>query len=102
MYRSYDAENGIPPRIYRTPSEIRDDIKGISRLIKETVSMLNIRELLLNILMSERKDSPESLIPELEAAISEAKEAYSRLEDLREELNLLEEELKEAKWLIRG
>ena len=100
MYRTFDTKNGIPPRIYRTPAEIKTDIQKISLRIKETSSMLNIRELLINILMSERADSPENLIPELEEAIAEARWALDSLHKLKEELDSLEEELGEVKWLF--
>ena len=100
MYRTFDTANGIPSRIYRTPTEIRCDIYKIASRIKETSSMLNIREMLVNILMSERADSPERLIPELKEAILEASEALDSLKELKEELNSLEEELMEVRWLF--
>lgn len=100
MYRTFDTENGTPPRIYRTPAEIKSDIQKISFKIKETSSMLNIREMLVNILMSEHADSPEKLIPELEDAISEARWALDSLNNLKEELDSLEDELKEVRWLF--
>ena len=100
MYRTFDTANGIPARIYRTPAEIKTDIQKISFKIKETSSMLNIRELLINILMSERADSPDKLIPELEEAIAEARWALDSLNKLKEELDSLEDELREVKWLF--
>ena len=100
MYRTFDTENGIPAKIYRTPAEIKSDIMKISVQIKETTSMLNIRDMLLNILMSERLDSPEKLIPELEDTIAEARQALDSLRNLNEELNSLEEELMEVRWLF--
>ena len=100
MYRSFDTVNGIPARIYRTPEEIKRDIRAISVRIEETSSMLNIREMLVNILMSERKESPEKLVLELGDAIDEAREALSMLNGLKQELDLLEEELGEVRWLF--
>ena len=100
MYRTFDTENGIPAKIYRTPAEIKSDIMKISVQIKEKTSMLNIRDMLLNILMSERLDSPEKLIPELEDTITEARQALDSLRNLNEELNSLEEELMEVRWLF--
>lgn len=101
MYRSYDTVNGIPPRIYRTPGEIRRDISEISEKIEATSEMLNIRALLVDMLMSERSDSPEKLIPDLEEAISEAREALVNMKRLKDELTSLEEELGEVKCLGR-
>ena len=100
MYRTFDTANGIPPRIYRSPEEIKRDMRAISVRIEETSSMLNIRELLINILMSERANCPEKLIPELEEAIIEARFALETLTGLKEELDLLEEELGEVRWLF--
>lgn len=100
MYKNYDVENGIPARIYRNPKEIRGDIEAIKLKIEETGAMLNIREMLLNILLSDKRNSPEALIPELEDAILVAREAVDELSDLREELSSLEEELGEVKWLL--
>lgn len=100
MYRNCDSVNGIPARLYREPCEIRDDIKAITLKIEETSSMLNIRELLLNILMSERASLPEKIIPELWDAINEANLALSSLRELKEELDSLEDELREVRWLL--
>ena len=101
MYRGYDMTNGIPPRIYRTPREIRWDISEISQKIEETNDMLNIRALLVDILVSDRADAPETLIPDLEEAIGEARCALGSLKRLNEELSLLEEELEEARCRVR-
>ena len=92
--------NGLPPRIYRSPQEIRSDIRDISSKIRESSEMLNIRSLLTELLMSERSDSPERLIPELEGTIEEASLALARMRELSEELSLLEEELSEVRWQI--
>ena len=100
MYRTFDTVNGMPASIYRTPAEIKDDIRKISYAIKETSSMLNIRDLLVNILTSEFADKPERLIPELEEAISEARWALDSLNKLKEELDSLEDELQEVRWLF--
>ena len=99
MYRTYDMVNGIPPRIYRTPSEIRRDIDEISSKIKETNLKLNLRALVIDIISCERESTPEKLIGELEVAITEAREALSELENLHSELSALEAELGELKWL---
>ena len=93
MFKSFDMKNGLPPRLYRTPGEIKRDIENISRKIEETNEMLNIRSLITEILLSERRDSPDKLIPELETVIYEAREALDSLKRLNEELLMLEEEL---------
>lgn len=101
MVATYDYVNGYPPRIYREPAEIRRDIARITQMIDETSAMLNIRALLIDILSHDRADKPESLIPDLELAIEDAKEALSRMNSLKEELSLLEEELEEVKWILK-
>ena len=100
MYRTFDTVNGIPASIYRTPAEIKEDIRKISVSIKETSAMLNIRDLLVNILTSELASKPEKLIPELEDAIAEARWALDSLSKLKEELDSLEDELQEVRWLF--
>lgn len=97
MYRTYDSKNGIGPRIYRSPSEIKKDIKKIGEEIDETLSMINIRSLLIDILSGDNAASPEKLIPDLEEAITEAREALGKLRGLKEELCMLEEELEETR-----
>jgi hypothetical protein len=99
MYRTYDMVNGIPPRIYRTPAEIRRDIDEISSKIKETNLKLNLRALVIDIISCDKGSTPEALIAELESAIAEAREALSELQSLHGELSALEAELGELKWL---
>ncbi len=101
MVRSYDSANGLPPRIYRETSEIRNDIRQISDKIQRTGDMLNIRALLVDLIASEICDEPEKIIPELEGAISEAREALYHLNSLKEELSELESELGDARCLLR-
>jgi hypothetical protein len=100
MYRTYDSNNGIGPRIYRNPSEIKTDIKKIGMEIDETLSMINIRSLLIDILSGDNAASPEKLIPDLEEAIYEAKDALNKLRGLKEELCMLEEELEETRCKV--
>ena len=100
MYKRADVENGIPARIYRNPKEIKRDISDISFRIKEINSMLNIRDMLLDILIKDEENTPEKLVVELEEALSFAKVAMDELTELEEELSELEEELSEVKWLL--
>lgn len=100
MYKGYDMANGLPPRIYRHPDEIRSDILRITDKIRETNSMLNIRSLLIDIIADRREKTCEGLISDLEEALHEAKVALVGLRALEEELSQLREELEEAKCLI--
>ena len=100
MYRSYDNAFGTPPRIYRTPDEIRRDIKGVRGAINEMNSRLNIRELLFEIITDEETIPPEEVVQTLESLLAEAEDALSKLRELRAELSLLEEELYEVRCEI--
>ncbi len=100
MYKRADVLNGIPARIYRNPKEIKHDICDISLKIKEINSMLNIRDMLLDIIIKDEENTPENLVDELEEALSSAKGAMDELSALEEELTELEEELSEVKWLL--
>lgn len=102
MYRSYDANCGLPPRIYRLPAEIKRDIMDIRRRIEETADMINVRSLLIDILVGDSESEPERLIPELYDAIVEANTALGRLGELKEELSLLEEELGEVRCMLKA
>ena len=102
MYRKEKISKEIPDRLYRTPSEIKKDIKEIKEEISDIYSMINIRSLLMDILVSERINDPEKLIPELADTLALANEALSELKGLEEELSELREELSEAKWARGG
>ena len=100
MYRINKLNQGGYIRTYRTPYEIKRDIAEIKERISDIGDMLNIRSILIDILADERSDSPEILIPELEAAVNEAKGALKELEELDSELSALREELSEARWRL--
>ena len=101
MYRSYDNVFGLPPRIYRTPDEIRLDIYEVRQEIEKINSRLNIRGLMLEIISEEAKLSPKDVVSTLETMLAEAEEALSELNGLKEELLDLEKELKEVKCAMR-
>ena len=101
MYRGYDNECGLPPRIYRAPEEIGRDMRRLKAAISEINSKLNIRSLLLDIISEEAETSPEGVVLTLENMLAEAEEALSRLRELRFELSLLEEELHEVRCEMR-
>ena len=99
MYKVYDASVGLPPTLYRTPSEVRRDISAIRNKINEINERMNLRTLLMDILSDERTVcEPEFWIPELTEALREAKEAHGSLGMLERELSELEEEMRETKW----
>lgn len=94
MYRSYDIENGMPPHLYRSLTEIRKDMRRISSEITHTNQKLNIRSILTELIDDSRNDKPESFILDLEEIVGEAREALDRLSGLEEELTALREELR--------
>jgi hypothetical protein len=55
----------------------------------------------MDILVSERADEPEELIPELLDAIGEAERSLRILKELSEELSSLKEELYETRCQIK-
>ena len=97
VYRGCDDTLGLPPRIYRMPEEIREDIRELRLKIAEINSRLNIRELLLELVTVGENIAPEDVVPALENMLAEAEEALSRLKELRAELSVLEAELYEVK-----
>ena len=97
MYRSCSFTEGMPPRIYRAPSEITRDISELRSSIASINERLNIRSLLLDILCEEDERRPEKVVPMLENALAEAEESLERLRELREELQSLEDELYEVR-----
>ena len=94
-------ENGRGPTVFRSPSEIREDIRYIKAKIKETNASINLRDMLTSILAEERKDS-ENFIEVLSDAVEEAKAALDELRSLENELYELEDELREVKWIMKS
>lgn len=94
---------GIPARIYRTTTEIRRDMERISDKIKEANDKLSLRSMLLDLVDATRDEGedPAYWIPELTAALNEARSAYDSLCELREELSALYDEMRETRWAIR-
>ena len=99
MYRNSDSYGGTAAGVYRTVSEIRQDMRSISERIRAANECLNLREMLLDMINEERitPESASEWIPELEDAIKEAKEAYYNLDELHDELSELREELSETR-----
>lgn len=101
MYRGYDDDFGLAPRIYRAPDEIRLDIYEAKLAIEKINERLNIRELMLGIISEGGEEmSPEELVLSLEEMVSEAEAALAELNKLNAELSNLEEELYEVKCEI--
>lgn len=97
MFFGADTHEGLPPRLYRSPSEIKADIRKISREIKAADEMLSIRHILLEMISECAEKEPRRWISELEETVCEAKETLEHLERLKSALEELEEELGEAR-----
>lgn len=84
---------GIGPEIYRSRSEISEDIKCIKARIAEVNERLNIRELLSEVFNAEKEydlikktETVTELLKYAEEALYELKELNERLDELKCEL----------------
>ena len=100
MYRGTNDYEGEPVMLYRTPAEIKSDIRDISIRIKEVESLLNIRSLLMDMLTSAAQREPRKWIPEIEEVVREAAQTLDELRRLKESLDELYEEWREARWAL--
>ena len=102
MYSCMDAYNGQPPRLYRTLYEISRDISRIRYQIEETEQQLSVDNILIELIPTWAKESPDEWIPELESIVAEANEGLLRLSELRDELEFLIDEMEEVKCVLRN
>lgn len=103
LYKDSVMSAGEPARIYRTTTEIRRDMERISDKIKEANDRLSVRSILLDLVDATRDegDNPAYWIPELTAALEEARAAYESLCEFKDELSALYEEMRETRWAMR-
>ena len=102
MYSCMNPTEGMPPRLYRTPSEIHRDIISISSRIRENEEMLSVHNLLIEMIPTWAEQSPERWIPELEATVAEAGEALENLKKLQFALEELKIELEEVRCMMNS
>ena len=102
MYSVMNVHEGIPPRLYRSPSEIRRDMIQISARIKENEEMLSVHNLLIEMIPTWAEQSPDRWIPELEETVAEAQEALENLKRLQYALQELAAELEEVKCMMKS
>ncbi len=102
MYTCMNPTEGLPPRLYRSPSEIHRDMICISAKIRENEEMLSVHNILIEMIPTWAEQSPEVWLPELEATVEEAKEALDRLRKLQSALELLAAELEEVRCMMRS
>ena len=96
-----NTSNGMPPRLYRSPSEIHRDMISISARIRENEEMLSVHNLLIEMIPTWAEQSPERWIPELEDPVAEAQEALENLGLLKSALEELQCELEEVRCLLK-
>ena len=96
MYLYADRYEGMPPRLYRTPGEIRRDMTLIADKIRDTEGMLSVHNILIEMIPTWAEESPERWIPELMETVAEAEEALDNLKLLKAALEELSLELSEV------
>lgn len=92
---------GIPVRLYRSPDEIRAEMRRIAERIRVADEQLNIRNMMMSVLTDFADAEPRRWIPELEEALAEAREALADLSHMEDTLQALAEELADARWAVR-
>lgn len=102
MYSCMNVNEGLPPRLYRTPGEIHRDMIRISARIRETEEMLSVHNLLIEMIPTWAEQSPEKWLPELEATVAEALEALENIKKLQCALELLRDELEEVRCMMNS
>lgn len=100
MYSCVNVYEGMPPRLYRHPSEIRREMAQITAKIRETEEMLSVHNILIEMIPLWAEESPEKWIPELEDTVAEAYDALDRLRILKGALEELAIELGEIKCMM--
>ena len=62
--------------------------------------MLNVRDILTAVIDEYAKGEPERWIPALSDIVAEAEDTLDRLKKLREDLDILSEELEDTVWAL--
>lgn len=87
---------------YRSPREIREDIRAVSERVARMREGLDFREILGQMLAEYADAAPSSWIPALEAAVAEAEESLRTLGQLEQTLTALGQELADVRAAIFG
>ncbi len=93
----YEGERA---KLYRSPSEIREDIIEIKNKIESVNSMLNIRNMLTSMMENYASREPETWIPMLEGVAEDARDSLDRLKELNRALDALTAELEDTIWIL--
>ena len=94
---TYEGERA---RLYRSPDSIREDISEIKTRIESVGSMLNVRNILMEMIDSCADGEPENWIPVLSAIVCDAEDSLCKLRSLKESLDMLSEELEDTRWVL--
>ena len=100
MLISSNSYLGTVSRIYRSPSEIRDEMNEIKAKISEANETLSVHNLLMEVMSEWATKEPEKWIGELEETLDFAKESLAELTELKEALDALREELEVTRWAL--
>lgn len=100
FFRNYSLYEGEPARLYRSPERIREDILEIKTKIETVKRMLNVRNILTEVIDEYAKGEPEKWIPALAEIVADAEDTLDRLKKLREDLDMLSDELEDTVWAL--
>ena len=94
---TYEGERA---RLYRSPDRIREDISEIKTKIESVGSMLNVRNILMEMIDTCAYGEPENWISLLSQIVCDAEDSLYKLKSLKESLDILSEELEDARWAL--
>ena len=83
MYKMASVNSGLPPRLYRTPEQIKKDISDILAKSLRVRELFSVREMLaaaMDDAASGRIDELYEISEEILEAVSEAKDELSELD----------------------
>ena len=100
FFRNYSSYEGESARLYRSPERIREDICDIKTKIETVKRMLNVRDILTEVIDEYAHGEPEKWIPALSEIVLEAEDTLDRLKKLREDLDMLSDELEDTVWAL--
>lgn len=100
FFANYSTYEGERARLYRSPDTIREDILEIKKRIASIDSMLNIRSILTEMIDKYSDGDPMTWIPILEQIVSDTEESLVKLKSLKENLDILSEELEDTIWVL--
>ena len=92
---------GMPPRLYRTPEEIKTDIYDVKRKIAAFGEMLNVRNVIAEMFDETACGGSRDWLRALRCAVEDAEASLESLRELNDTLDGLVEELRETRCILR-